>query len=213
MFRDEVITEFVRGKDVLDCGAVDHGFLRQKMAKGEWLHHAIVSSARTCVAVDILGENVRAARSVTSSAWVVANVEALPFTGAFDAVVAAEVIEHVYNVGAFLDSIWRSLRSGGALILTTPNAYSLSKALYAAVLNREVCHPEHTCYFSPQTLRYVLITHGFHIVKTMMLPRPSQYAALTRVYQGISKWRPLLSEKLLIIAGREESQNKYGAKW
>src|SRR5437899_2813557 len=45
--------------------------------------------------------------------------------GAFDAVVAAEVIEHVIDTDRLLAEMARVLRPGGALVVTTPNLASL----------------------------------------------------------------------------------------
>lgn len=43
-------------------------------------------------------------------------------TGWFDWVVTFQVIEHIGDDFAFLDEIWRVLKPGGSLIVTTPNA-------------------------------------------------------------------------------------------
>lgn len=43
-------------------------------------------------------------------------------SGRFDWVVSFQVIEHIRDDFAFLDEIWRVLRPGGSLIVTTPNA-------------------------------------------------------------------------------------------
>jgi SAM-dependent methyltransferase len=45
--------------------------------------------------------------------------------GAFDVVMASEVIEHVIDAGPWLDDLLRVLKPGGRLLLTTPN-YGIS---------------------------------------------------------------------------------------
>lgn len=48
--------------------------------------------------------------------------EPLPYPdGAFDVVMASEVIEHIVDAGPWLDELLRVLRTGGRLLLTTPN--------------------------------------------------------------------------------------------
>jgi SAM-dependent methyltransferase len=49
-----------------------------------------------------------------------ANAEALPFAEHFDVIVATDVLEHVLNVGSFLYSLNRALRSGGRLYVRVP---------------------------------------------------------------------------------------------
>ncbi|MCO6488156.1 MAG: methyltransferase domain-containing protein [Phaeodactylibacter sp.] len=52
---------------------------------------------------------------------VVADAYRLPFRdGAFDCVIASEIIEHVPDPGGFIGSLLRVLRPGGQLIITTP---------------------------------------------------------------------------------------------
>jgi SAM-dependent methyltransferase len=57
--------------------------------------------------------------------------EALPFrTGAFDAVVCTEVLEHVAEPSDFLRDVVRVMRPGGVLLLTTPQTWGLHEEPY-----------------------------------------------------------------------------------
>jgi len=52
--------------------------------------------------------------------------------GSVDAVVSTEVLEHLYNHPAgYLAEVWRVLRPGGVLLLTTPNPGTITKAMRA----------------------------------------------------------------------------------
>ncbi|OAI47787.1 hypothetical protein AYO44_08800 [Planctomycetaceae bacterium SCGC AG-212-F19] len=51
----------------------------------------------------------------------------MPRTGAYDAVIASEVLEHVANPCEFLASLRSQLRDGGLLIITTPNGYGCTE--------------------------------------------------------------------------------------
>ncbi|MBA2642202.1 MAG: methyltransferase domain-containing protein [Actinobacteria bacterium] len=52
--------------------------------------------------------------------------EALPYrAGAYDVVIAGDVVEHVADQGQFTRECARALRPGGVLFLATPNRYSL----------------------------------------------------------------------------------------
>jgi SAM-dependent methyltransferase len=54
----------------------------------------------------------------------------LPFESqSFDVCFAIEVIEHLHNPQNLINEVWRVLKSGGMLFLTTPNVHSLTQKL------------------------------------------------------------------------------------
>lgn len=74
-------------------------------------------------------------------AAVVADVYALPFQeGAFDAIIASEIIEHVADPGAFIRALLPALKPGGALIITTPYA---EKIIYSLCIHCNQPTPMH----------------------------------------------------------------------
>jgi SAM-dependent methyltransferase len=90
----------------------------------------------------------------------------------FDAVFCVEGIEHLENRFAFLREVWRVLRPGGTLVLTTPNIVSLrSRVRFLGSgffhkdprpLNESSRHPLHHIGLSTfADLRYALHTSGF----------------------------------------------------
>ncbi len=100
---------------VLDVGCWDGQFIARVLhddrVVGVDVSHAALRAA--------LRHQVRAVR---------AQVEAgLPFAGnVFATVVAAEIIEHVFDTQAVIDELARVLRPGGWLAMTTPNLVALS---------------------------------------------------------------------------------------
>jgi 2-polyprenyl-6-hydroxyphenyl methylase/3-demethylubiquinone-9 3-methyltransferase len=78
--------------------------------------------------------------------------------GLFDVVVASEVIEHLSNVGLFLDNVKALLKADGLFLLTTPNAQHI----------RHIIMPyshsyDHMVSFTMQLLQQILTHHGFTI--------------------------------------------------
>jgi 2-polyprenyl-3-methyl-5-hydroxy-6-metoxy-1,4-benzoquinol methylase len=92
----------------------------------------------------------------------------LPDAG-FDAVWAGEVIEHVADTAAWLSEVRRVLRSGGALLLSTPALGRLT--LLRMALSRRAFEVrfdprgEHLRHYASGTLRGLLEDFGFHDVQ------------------------------------------------
>lgn len=64
---------------------------------------------------------VKLAQSRRVPLLVAGDAENLAFTsGNFDAVIASEVVEHLWNPLSFFDEAYRVLRSNGYLIISTP---------------------------------------------------------------------------------------------
>lgn len=82
----------------------------------------------------------------------------------FDVICMQEVIEHVdEKPGEFFAEVFRILRPGGALYLTTPNLNSLTRFLLGA--KWRAFHIEHRFLFTPYTLKEILKNSGFIIRK------------------------------------------------
>jgi 2-polyprenyl-3-methyl-5-hydroxy-6-metoxy-1,4-benzoquinol methylase len=83
--------------------------------------------------------------------WVEANLDQLPLplaSGCADAVVAVETIEHLENPRAFMRELVRLAKSGGRVIVTTPNQLSLLSKMTLLLKNRfnafqDVHYPAH----------------------------------------------------------------------
>jgi 2-polyprenyl-6-hydroxyphenyl methylase/3-demethylubiquinone-9 3-methyltransferase len=92
----------------------------------------------------------------------------LPDAG-FDVVWAGEVIEHVADTAAWLSEVRRVLRSGGALLLSTPALGRLT--LLRMALSRRAFEVrfdprgEHLRHYASGTLRGLLEDFGFHDVQ------------------------------------------------
>jgi len=105
--------------------------------------------------------------------------------GAFDAVVAAEVLEHVVDTDHLLAEIARVLRPGGALVVTTPNLASLENRVrlllgrYPMWMDVGVAGTGHLRYYTPRMLRHQLARHGL------------------RVERHLGNWVPLVPQRLL----------------
>lgn len=93
--------------------------------------------------------------------------------GQFDAVVAGEIIEHLYDVETFLKEIYRILKPNGQLIITTPNLASLGSRLTLLqgkipwMIENELGNGNsgHMRYFTFNTLEDLLTRHKFKVIE------------------------------------------------
>ncbi|MCB9265955.1 MAG: methyltransferase domain-containing protein [Lewinellaceae bacterium] len=89
---------------------------------------------------------------------VVADAYRLPFReGAFDCIIASEIIEHVPDPGAFIGSLLKVLRPGGQLIITTP--YN-EKLQYSLCIHCNRPTPQHAHIHSFTMKKMLALTPG-----------------------------------------------------
>ncbi|MCO6475574.1 MAG: methyltransferase domain-containing protein [Phaeodactylibacter sp.] len=83
---------------------------------------------------------------------IVADAYNLPFReGAFDCIIASEIIEHVPDPGAFIGSLLEALRPGGRLVITTPYNEKIQYSL-CIHCNRPTPISAHIHSFTPKKL-------------------------------------------------------------
>tara|TARA_R110002167_G_scaffold14301_1_gene58229 strand:- start:6294 stop:7202 length:909 start_codon:yes stop_codon:yes gene_type:complete len=82
--------------------------------------------------------------------------------GQFDVVVSFQVLEHVSNPDIFLESMVRSLKKEGKLIVAVPSDDSFLKHVTNGVLNMP---PHHVTRWSDRSLRFVANKYDLELVK------------------------------------------------
>jgi SAM-dependent methyltransferase len=80
----------------------------------------------------------------------------------FDAVAAHHVIGHMHDPVGFLREVWRILKLGGKLVVTTPNTPSLGHRAFRDSW-RELDPPRHLYLFSPESLRVCVERLGYQV--------------------------------------------------
>lgn len=118
------------------------------VGSGEGYGAALLAGATCALGLDVDPDAVgHAARAYPAVRFVRADARRLPFRGAsIDGIVALQVIEHLDDSTAFLEDARRVLRSGGLLVLSTPN-----RATFPAGIN-----PWHTHEYEAEELHAVV---------------------------------------------------------
>lgn len=166
--REQLLLERARGLSgvadapprVLDLGCGDGHF-------AELLHRAGMS----VVAADVAVEPLRRAREAHPDIdlCLLTPDAPLPFEDcSFDVVWAGEVLEHVADTQSWLSEVRRVLRSGGTLVLSTPDHGPLRRIAMALSRRRfEQCfdpRSDHLRFYTRQMLAALLSDFGFDTI-------------------------------------------------
>lgn len=165
--RNAFLLERARNKRVLHLGCADEPFVSLKLSNDAHLHAKLAAVAKELWGVDLSAQGISELRQAGFSNLICGDVERLGEVGElqgrpFDVIIAGEIIEHISNPGLFLKGCLQLCSKDTELILTTPNALVYSQAIFAC-LAREAIHPDHTLYWSPTTLKTLLMRNGFGI--------------------------------------------------
>jgi 2-polyprenyl-3-methyl-5-hydroxy-6-metoxy-1,4-benzoquinol methylase len=164
--------DFARRRDFL-LGHIDAGERVLDVGCGEGRFAAELARAGAeVVGVDVAAEPLRRARERHPE---LVDLRRLPAGGAwpledasFDVVWAGEVIEHVADTAAWLSELRRVLRSGGLLLLSTPDHGRLRMLGWALVPRTFAAHfdprSDHLRFYTPGSLRELLEDFGFRDV-------------------------------------------------
>ena len=161
-----ILEETGEGKLVLDVGCND-GFIGEMLIKKQ----------NKVFGLDIVKNNLEIAES---RGLIVKNVnvekEKLPFkNNYFDVVILGDIIEHVFDTDRLLREARRILKTGGKLIVTTPNIASLGRRIMllfgispfieysVGMLTNNTPSVGHIRYYTVGTLRKQLDYNGFKV--------------------------------------------------
>lgn len=158
--------------EVLDNGCGPSHFIPHLLAAGYRVTGADFDESTMAKAVDVGGhEGFRGYRTVQSL------MEEKP--PRFDAVVLLEVVEHLDDrwLAVTLNKVRSLLRSGGALVVTTPNNERLEESFVYLPVSKVIFHRwQQVSSWSAMSLSHTLASYGFEnvraLTRTFPQPRP-----------------------------------------
>ena len=200
----EFVRAHVEGKDVLDLGCVAHSLERCIAGRDRWLHHTITTSARSVIGVDILGSEI-ATLSKMGYNMICADALALRLDRTFDAIICGDLIEHVTNPGALLETMRSHMNDGGSGLITTPNPFGVSRFFNILADGWLAINREHTFWLCPQTMLQLLERSSLELESFAWLITDFPMPTFHRL------WGKLLNPAAkLIAAARPVFRNDYG---
>ena len=157
------LQERVRGKTVLDVGAVEHA--ANRYLRDDWKHRIICGVADRCVGVDVLAEEVERIRALGYE-LLVCDATSNEFLGErFDVIYAGDVIEHVDSPVALLRFCARHLKPNGAVFVRTPNPHCFDYLHTVKRRGTDVSNLEHVSYISPVHMLELARRSGLNLVR------------------------------------------------
>jgi len=161
------IIKHIKGKRVLDLGCVQS---KDKMRNGDWLHAILCREADYVLGVDYAENEVEELKKLGFNV-VCSNVENMELNELFDVIVSGELIEHITNVGLFLEKCSKHLKSGGKLIITTPNPFCFHFFIKNIKRPHQV-HTEHVAWYDEVVLVNLMKRYGFYLEDLKYLKPP-----------------------------------------
>jgi hypothetical protein len=206
--RVSFLSGLARNRRVIHVGFWGTEGIREGMeADGLWLHARLAASARELVGIDVNPRGVQEAQRRGYEAHQIDCCDARALAAATippaELVIAGEIIEHLETPGPFLDAMHVLVGAGGHLVVTTPNAHSLS-SLLMTVAGREAINPDHVALYSWYTLTTMLRRHGWDTRWAGAYDYPHartiRGALLFGLERAAGSWNAFLSSGLIVVS-------------
>ena len=154
--RFEYFKQICRDKKVLHVGFVDYPITN----KNQNMHLMIDSVVEELVGVDPNFEHFEEFKNILINKRMYKTLMEVQ-SEHFDIVIVPEVIEHVGNMQEFIENL--SKLNFNKMYITAPDAFLLSRNVSYDKANSmvtEVVHPDHNCWFSPYTLKNIVLKYS-----------------------------------------------------
>lgn len=174
MRKIDLVRRSVHMRDVLDIGFIQHNWKMHE--KDTWLHNMIRGESLSVTGMDYLKEDIIKLQELGYDC-VYCSAEDFQLNKKFDIIFAGDLIEHLFNIGSFLDSSKKHMTKYSELILTTPNAFSIGNLFRIfkqvfGIVNQD--NKEHTHWYDKQTLTQTLERKGFEVIEILTIS-PDRY--------------------------------------
>lgn len=168
--RQELITGYCKGKNVLHLGCADAGLTEEAIKIGNFLQSKIAKVANFVIGIDndLKGLEIMEQYKNNNERYLHLNIENINSSvikDDIDIIIAGELLEHMSCPGKFLENIHSFMHVKNAkMMLTVPNAFNL-RHMFGIWDGKEYVHPDHNYYFSYFTIKHFCDKYKLSIEK------------------------------------------------
>jgi len=180
--KNELIINLCRNKNVLDLGCIDHSATTALELENNWLHKQIKEVAYHVIGIDILEDDTNILNK-NGYEIVCANVENFNLNKTFDIIVAGDLIEHLSNIGLFLDCVKKHMHKDSLLIISTPNPFNIEQTMTAVFQNEISINDQHTTWLSPHNFWELSNRHNLSIIDFYWVNTRFDFKVTRRFYK------------------------------
>lgn len=161
--KNSLIVGLCQGKDVLDIGCIDHSYKTALELGENWIHRRIKDVAKSLTGLDLLEEDAKILNGHGYNI-IAGDAENFNFDRKYDVIVAGDLIEHLSNIGLFLQCVKHHMHEDSVFIVTTPNPFCIEQIMHAIFQKRTVVNNQHSVWLDPVVMWQLMRREGFEIV-------------------------------------------------
>lgn len=122
--------------------------------------------------------------------------------GTFEEIICGDIIEHISNLGLFLDNIRKLLDDDGIVHIVTPNVRGIKWSYIFLNKMEKQINEDHICWFEQTTITTLLNRHNFQVINIFFdPPKPAEKEWAKKIKIQFER---RLSKKMYITAKKEK---------
>lgn len=162
----KLVAKYTKNKSLLDIGSGSGRFLHHAKTKGWRVNGIEPDEGARKLSFENLGVEAKAPSELT-------NIPAK----SFDAITMWHVLEHVYNLNEYIDTIKNVLTDEGTLFVAVPNCSSYDAKKYGKYWAAYDL-PIHLYHFTPKDIKALFEKHNMKLIKVKPMVFDAYYISL-----------------------------------
>lgn len=198
----EYIYSFCDGKQVLHLGFAGDIF-RYQDSLDQWDFSHLNKRAANVLGIDLDAKAVEKAKELGYLNVMVGDAQNFSLNRTFDVIYAGELIEHVDNLGDFLESVKKHASKDTRIILTTPNPFAINNFFRAVITGKPRVLSEHVSFICRDNFEELARRHNLRIVEFRFFTPYDQRGWVTKCKSWLvgvlGRLRPVFHSNYLVI--------------